>query len=229
VSGGGAARASEPGNPGSTGRDAERPADGGSTERQHDDAAARRPGAEGSAEPTVASRLVFRGRVVAVRVDDVRLPSGRVVVREVVEHPGATAVVPLTGDGHVLMVRQYRKAVEAFLLEIPAGTRERGESPEQCAQRELAEETGMRAGRLRPLATYFPSPGVLTEAITVFLAEDLRPHALPGDPGEEGLEVERVPLDRVPALIASGAIRDGKSLVGLLLAARALHARAEDR
>lgn len=184
----------------------------------------------GSAEPTVASRLVFRGRVVAVRVDDVRLPSGRIVAREVVEHPGAAAIVPVTGDGHVLMVRQYRKAVEAALLEIPAGTLEPGESAEQCARRELAEETGMRAGRLQALATYFPSPGVLTEAITLFLAEDLRPHRVPGDPGEESLRVERVPVDRIMTLIDAGEIRDGKSLVGLLLALRALGAtRAEGR
>ncbi|MDR7556443.1 MAG: NUDIX hydrolase [Armatimonadota bacterium] len=202
----------------------ERSEAGGHTGGHRDPAARSDLGAGDSAEPTVASRLVFRGRVVAVRVDDVRLGSGRVVVREVVEHPGATAVVPVTGDGHVLMVRQYRKAVEAFLLEIPAGTLEPGESPDQCAQRELAEEVGMRAGRLTPLATYFPSPGVLTEAITVYLAEDLHPHVLAADPGEEGLEVERVPLDRVPALIASGGIRDGKSLVGLLLALRALGA-----
>ncbi len=220
----GGARSLDPAGPGSRGQEDERSEAGGHPGGHRDPAAGSGPAAGDSAEPTVASRLVFRGRVVAVRVDDVRLGSGRIVVREVVEHPGAAAIVPVTGDGHVLMVRQYRKAVEAFLLEIPAGTLEPGEAPEQCAQRELAEEVGMRAGRLRPLATYFPSPGVLTEAITVYLAEDLRPHVLAADPGEEGLEVERVPLDRVPVLIASGGIRDGKSLVGLLLALRALGA-----
>lgn len=188
----------------------------------HRDAGGGNASGAGSAEPTVASRLVFRGRVAAVRVDDVRLPGGRIVRREVVEHPGAAAIVPVTGDGQVLMVRQYRKAVEAALLEIPAGTLEPGESPEHCAQRELAEEVGVRAGQLRPLVTYFPSPGVLTEAITLFLAQDLRPHRLPADPGEEGLGVEQVPVDRVMALIDAGEIRDGKSLVGLLLALRAL-------
>ncbi|MBI3998675.1 MAG: NUDIX hydrolase [Armatimonadetes bacterium] len=182
-----------------------------------------------SAEPTIASRLVFQGRIAGVRVDEVRLPSGRIVRREIVEHPGAAAVVAVTDDGHVVMVRQYRKAVEAPLLEIPAGTLEAGESPERCAHRELAEEASLQAAALTPLVTYYPSPGILTEAITIFLARGLSRRVLPADAGEEDLRVERVPLARIPSLIDAGEIRDGKSLVGLLLAMRAIGVASPQR
>ncbi len=181
----------------------------------------RAPGGKGvSAEPTIGSRQMFRGRVIALRVDDVRLPSGRMVTREVVEHPGAAAIVALTDDGHVVLVRQYRKATESMMLEIPAGTLEPGENPEACAHRELVEEVGLRAGSMAPLITFYPSPGILTEAISIFLAQGLTPQAGDLDDGEEGLRVERVPLARIPALIDAGEIRDSKSLIGLLLVAR---------
>lgn len=170
-----------------------------------------------SGQPTIASRQVYRGRVVGLRVDEVRLPSGRIVTREIVEHPGAAAIVALTDDGHVVMVRQYRKATESVFLEIPAGTLEPGESPLTCARRELAEEAGLRAASMTPLVTFCPSPGILTEAITIFVARDLSPQAGTLDDGEEGLRAERVPLARIPALIGAGEVRDSKSLIGLLL------------
>lgn len=173
-----------------------------------------------SEEPTVSSRLVFRGQVATVRVDEVRLPSGRIGRREIIEHPGAAAVVALTNDDCVMMVRQYRKTVESTLLEIPAGKLDPGETPVQCAERELAEETGLAADSMSHLATFIPSPGILTEVITIFIAHGLHPHSVAGDPDEEVLHVERVPLARVAALIDAGEIRDGKSLVGLLLALR---------
>jgi ADP-ribose pyrophosphatase len=170
-----------------------------------------------SGEPTVASRTVYRGRVISLRVDDVRLPSGRVAQREVVEHPGAAAVVAVTDQDEVVLVRQYRKAVGRELLEIPAGTLEAGETPLACARRELSEETGLAAGSLAPLVTFVPSPGVLTEEITVFLAQGLRPAAGAARAEEEGLRVVRVPRERISGLIAAGEIRDAKTLIGLLL------------
>lgn len=182
-----------------------------------------------SDEPTVASRLVFRGRVATVRIDDVRLPSGRIGRREIVEHPGAAAIVALADDDEVVLVRQYRKTVESTLLEIPAGKLEPGESPLACAQRELAEETGLRAEVMTPLVTLLPSPGILTEAITIFLARGLSPHAAPAPLDEEGLRVERVPLARILGLIQAGEIRDGKSLVGLLLALRVWDSKDQAR
>lgn len=173
-----------------------------------------------SAEPTIASRQIYRGRVLALRIDEVRLPSGRVATREVVEHPGAAAIVALTDDGHVVMVRQYRKATESRLLEIPAGTLEPEETPLACAHRELAEEAGLRAASMTPLIVYSPSPGILSEVITIFVARGLNPQPGALDEGEEGLCAERVPLAQIPHLIEEGEIRDSKSLIGLLLVTR---------
>jgi ADP-ribose pyrophosphatase len=170
-----------------------------------------------STEPTVTSRRIYRGRVVTLRVDEVHLPSGRLGHREIVEHPGAAAVVAVTDDDHVILVRQYRKAVEATLLEIPAGTLEPGETPLGCAHRELAEEAGYEAREMRPLVAFVPSPGVLTEEITIFLARGLVPVPQAVEPEEEGLGVVRVPLDQTPAMIRRGEIRDAKSLIGLML------------
>jgi ADP-ribose pyrophosphatase len=171
-------------------------------------------------EPTIESRVIYRGRIVTLRVDEVRLPSGRIGHREVVEHPGAAAIVAVTDDDQVVLVRQYRKTVERTLLEIPAGTLEPGESALQCAHRELVEEAGLRAESMTPLATVIPSPGILTETITIFLARGLHPAIGSADMEEEGLHVVRVPLAQVPARIESGEIVDAKSLVGLLLATR---------
>ncbi len=172
-------------------------------------------------EPTIASRLIYRGRVAALRVDQVRLPSGRIGHREIIEHPGAAAVVAVTDDDQVVLVRQYRKAVERTLLEIPAGTLDPGESPLQCAHRELAEETGLRASSMTPLVAFIPSPGILTETIAIFLARGLSPVTGTLDLEEEGLHLVRVPRAQIPALIDAGEIRDAKSLIGLLLVSRA--------
>lgn len=173
-----------------------------------------------SAEPTVASRIIHRGRIATLRVDDVRMPSGRIAQREIVEHPGAAAVVAVTETGDVVMVRQFRKAVERFLLEIPAGVLEAGESPLDCAHRELAEETGLRAEQMTPLRAFFPSPGLLTEEITIFLASGLRTVRQAVQPEEEGLGIVRVPAAEIPALIDGGEICDSKTLIGLMLLSR---------
>jgi ADP-ribose pyrophosphatase len=172
-------------------------------------------------EPTIASRVIYRGRIATLRVDQVRLPGGRIGHREIVEHPGAAAIVAVTDDDQVVLVRQYRKTVERTLLEIPAGTLEPGESALQCAHRELAEETGLRAESVTPLLTMVPSPGILTESITIFLARGLHPTSGSLDAEEEGLRSLRVPLAQIRALIDAGEIIDAKSLVGLLVATRA--------
>ena len=160
-----------------------------------------------------SDRRVYEGRVVALRVAELRLPDGRRVMREIVEHRGAAAAVPVVGED-VLLVRQHRPAVGRTLLETPAGTVEPGESVEACLQRELAEEIGMQAGRLQHLVTFYPSPGFLTEAVHVYLATDLSPRRLPGE--EEDLEVVRVPVEQAQALVRSGQIVDSKSIIGLL-------------
>jgi len=165
-------------------------------------------------ERVLSTRHLYQGRVVSLRVDEVELPSGRRAEREIVEHRGAVAVVPVI-DGDVLLVRQSRPAVGRALLEIPAGTIEPGEAVEACLRRELAEEVGMRPGRIEPLIAFYPSPGFLTEIVHVYAAFALSPHHLEAE--EEDLTVVRMPLARARALIASGEIVDAKSVIGLLL------------
>lgn len=177
-----------------------------------------RGGNQADAERVLGSERVFVGTLIAVRRDRVATPAGRETTREVVEHPGAVAVVPLLPDGRVVLVRQYRHAVGRALLEIPAGTLDRpGESAEAAAARELAEETGYRAGRLTPLASFYTAPGFCTELLTVFLATDLTPGEQ-ATMDDEAIAVELVPLDDAPALAARGELADAKTLVGLLTA-----------
>lgn len=167
-------------------------------------------------EELLASQVVFEGHVVRVRLDQVRLRSGRVTTREIVEHRGAVGMVPVTPDGHVLLVRQYRRALGGWTLEIPAGSLEPGEDPATCVQRELAEEVGVEAGRVEHLVTFAPSPGFLTELLYLYLCTDLRPRALPRE--EEEMEVVRLPLGEARRKVDAGEIRDAKSIIGLVLA-----------
>jgi ADP-ribose pyrophosphatase len=171
----------------------------------------------GSQPKRLDSRRVFQGRVFAVRVDDMENPSGRRWSLDVVEHPGAVAILALLPERQVILVRQLRPAVGHALLEIPAGTLEPKEGPEACARRELAEEAGYAAETWERLATFYPAPGISTETMHLFLAEDLRP--APAAREEEDLTVHTVPLAMARRLVAAGEIRDAKSIVGILLAA----------
>ena len=167
-------------------------------------------------EETLSSRRLYEGAVVRLRVDRVRMPSGREAVREVVEHSGAVTIVAVDREGHVLLVRQYRHPTGRSLLELPAGTLDRDEEPEACAARELAEETGFRAGRLQRLGGFFVSPGYCTEYIQVYLATDLEPgNAGGGD--EEEMQVLALPLVEVLRLVEAGELEDAKSLAALFL------------
>lgn len=173
---------------------------------------------------TLGSERGFDGAHLHLRVDRVRLPSGRESVREVVEHPGAVAVVGLTAAGAVLLIRQFHHAIGRALLGIPAGTREPGEDAAATARRELVEETGYdAAGELRELAGYFTSPGFTDERMTIYLARDCRPVGDVADP-DESIVLRRVPLADIPALVApgTGSIEEGKTLVGLLMLLRVL-------
>ncbi|MCS7172465.1 MAG: NUDIX hydrolase [Armatimonadetes bacterium] len=169
-------------------------------------------------EEVLSFRYPFEGRLVRVRVEEVRLPSGRTATREIVEHRGAVAMVPVTEGNEVLLVRQYRRALDQWTLEIPAGTLEPGETVEACLHRELAEELGMEADRVEPLLTFFPSPGFLTERVHLYLCTGLRPRPRPqGD--EEVLQAVWVPLPEALDMIGR-EIQDAKSILGILLAAR---------
>jgi len=166
-------------------------------------------------EKTVSSDRVYEGRVLNLRVDTVQLDESKTTRREIVEHRGAVALVPMDADGSVLLVRQFRKAVERVMLEIPAGTLEIGEDPLQCAQRELEEETGYRAANIRQIGGFYPSPGYCTEYIHIFLATGLTPSPRRGD-DDEDIEVEVVPFFKALEMIDRGEICDGKSIIGLL-------------
>lgn len=163
------------------------------------------------------TREIFRGRAFHVAVDRVRLPNGKEMNVELVHHPGATAVVPVMEDGTVLLLRQYRYATGGWLLEVPAGTLDPGESPETCASRETEEETGYRPAKLQPLGWIWTTPGFVDEKIWLFLATGLEPTAQAlGD--DEVLSLERMPLKEAVDMAARGEIHDGKSAVALMRA-----------
>lgn len=170
-------------------------------------------------EQTVSQERIYDGKVVNLRVDTVRMPNGRTAKREVVEHDQAVAIVPVTADGRILLVRQWRSPAGKALLEVPAGSTDGDESTDEAAQRELQEEVGQRAGRMTRLAGFWVAPGYCTEYIHVYLAEDLSESRLDADE-DENIEVEPLTLDEALAAIADGRIEDAKSQVGLLLFAQ---------
>jgi len=172
-------------------------------------------------ERVTASERVYDGRIMNVRLDTVELADGRNAQREVVEHAEVVAIVPVDAAGNVVLVRQYRLPAQDVLLEVPAGGVDEGESVDEAAQRELREETGYRAATLERLGGFYVSPGYVTEFIHVFLATDLSEDALDSDEDEE-IEVVRMPLKKAVRLIETGGIKDGKSIIGLLLAAKTL-------
>ena len=163
----------------------------------------------------LSRKAIYDGRVVKLSVDTVRLPNGRECDLELIRHPGAAAVVPLDGEGGVLLVRQYRYASGGWLLEVPAGKLEDGEAPESCALREVEEETGYRAARLVPMGWIWTTPGFTDEKIWLYLATELEPgrQQLQRD---EVLHLERLPLEEAVARAARGEIKDAKSVCALL-------------
>jgi ADP-ribose pyrophosphatase len=170
-------------------------------------------------ERLTSSSRVFEGKILNLRVDNVRLAKpGRTVeaTREVVEHAPTVVVVPLDGIGNVLLVEQYRHATGETLLEAPAGGMEPGESPEQAVARELQEETGYAPGRLERLGAFWIAPGWCNEYMHAYVARDLRPSRLAQEEDED-VHVVPVPLAQVKALIGSGRIHDVKSIAALLM------------
>ena len=164
----------------------------------------------------IRSERVFQGRAFVVRVDQLRRPDGETTRIDLVEHVGAVALLPVGQDGLIWFVRQYRHPAGKQLLELPAGTLEPGEPPEECARRECREEIGMAPGRLERLGGFYLAPGYSTEYLHVFLAADLQPSPLPGDE-DENLEIERLGLVLALQRMRRGEIEDAKSLAALLL------------
>lgn len=172
-------------------------------------------------ETVLSSEPVYLGKLIDLYTEQVELPDGGTSMREIVRHPGAVAMVPLTANDEVILVRQYRLAARRILLEIPAGTLDPDEDPLTAAARELQEEIGCRPGKLEPLGGEFTAPGYTTEYIHLYLATDLETSTLAMD-DDEFLEIVRLPLAEALRQVEAGEIVDGKTIIGLLLTARRL-------
>jgi ADP-ribose pyrophosphatase len=172
---------------------------------------------EGTAR-TLSHRRVYEGKVLSLDVDEVEEPQGVRARREVVRQQGSVAVLPVLDDGRIALVRQFRYAVQGRIWELPAGRIDRGEAPEAGGRRELEEEMGYAAERFEPLAVFFTTPGFCDEKMHLFRASGLR--SVPSRPEEdERIEIGLFTAEEAHAMIASGGIRDGKTLVALLLEA----------
>lgn len=176
-----------------------------------------------------ASHIAYDGRLSRVRVDAVLMPDGDVAEREVVEHPDAVAVVPLTPDGEVVLLHQYRHPIGGFELEIPAGKLDvEHETPEAAARRELREEAGLEADELEWLVAYHNSSGWTDESTTVYLARGVRdvgfPDGFTARHEEADMRIVRLPLDEVAGRAARGELTDAKTLIGVLVAQERLRA-----
>lgn len=166
-------------------------------------------------EKMISSEKIFEGHVIKVFRDTVSLPDGSTATREVVRHMGATCIVPITDDIEILAVRQYRYALGRVTLEIPAGKLDPNESPEVCALRELAEETGFTAEKLIPLGELYTSVGFCDEVIHMYAATGLRRHDLAPDE-DEFLTLTSIPLGEFEEMILSGKITDAKTQAAIL-------------
>ena len=166
-------------------------------------------------ENTLSSLNIYLVKVINVRQDKVKLPDGRESLREIVEHPGAVVILALTDDKKIVMIRQFRKPAEEVLWELPAGTIEPGEDLENCARRELEEETGYYPRKITNIITFFSSPGFCNERLTLFLAEDLEKRNKNED-ADEFIKVQLITLDKTLDMVRKNIIRDAKTIIGIL-------------
>jgi len=166
-------------------------------------------------EKVLSSKNIFEGRAVNLRIETVQMPDGRVTTREIVEHTPCVAIVAVDADDNILLVKQYRDAVDKELLEVPAGGIEPGEDPENAVKREMSEETGYLPQKVDRLGGFYSAPGFCTEYLYLFLATDLIPHRLVAE-DTGSISLVRVPISEVLELIMSNTICDAKSIAGLL-------------
>jgi ADP-ribose pyrophosphatase len=168
-------------------------------------------------EKKVSSKQIFDGKIVKLFVDEVELPNGQIATREIVRHPGAVCVVPLTDEGEVVMVRQFRYPFEEVLLEIPAGKLEIGEDPLEAVKRELEEESGAVAGKIEHIGEMYTTVAIFDEKIQMYIATDLtfkdaHPHS------DEFITSEKIPLSTLIDMVMRGEIKDSKTQIALLKA-----------
>ena len=165
----------------------------------------------------IRSEVLLRGRAFKVKRDTLKTPDGRETKLDIVEHNGSVLLLPIDADGNLLFVHQYRHPAGKDLMELPAGTRDGEEPFEECAAREMREETGMEAGKLLKVGEFYLVPGYSTEFMAVFVATELKENPLQADE-DEFLQVEKIPLRKAMEMAEQGKIQDAKSLAGLLLA-----------
>jgi ADP-ribose pyrophosphatase len=164
----------------------------------------------------IKSRNIYSGRVFSIKQDIVLFPNGHEAQLDIITHPGAVVIVPVDESGNIWFVKQYRHAAGEILLELPAGTLEQSEDPEQCALREIREEIGMATSTLRKIGGFYSAPGYTTEYLHIFMAENLSSAPLQGDL-DEMITIEKIPISSAYLLAESGQIRDSKTLASLLL------------
>jgi ADP-ribose pyrophosphatase len=167
--------------------------------------------------PVRHSHLIYQGKTLSLVAESVLLPSGVEHTHLTVTHPGAVVILPVTSDGEILLLRQYRHSLKRWILEFPAGTLNAGEEPLACAKRELPEETGFAAAHWRDLGLLYPAPGFCEEVQHLYFASELSPESAQKDE-DELIELQTHSVDAVEALISSGEISDGKSLAAFLRA-----------
>jgi ADP-ribose pyrophosphatase len=173
-------------------------------------------------DPNDSRRIIYRGLKIDLALQRVDLQDGTSAEREVVVHRGAVALVPMVDEHHVCLIRNRRYSVGKTLLEVPAGTIDPGEAPDQTAARELVEETGYRARVIRPVREWYVSPGVFTERMYLFLCEDLEPGPTDRQPDEQ-LENVIVSWEQALAMVEDGRIEDAKSMLALTICERLRH------
>lgn len=167
-------------------------------------------------ETTVSSDLIYTGKTIQLRVDTVEVPNRGYQKREIIEHKGAVAILAITKENKVVLVKQFRKAIEQEIYELPAGKIEIGETPLDCAYRELKEETGYSANSMKLIHKYYPTPGFSNQLVFIYLAKDL----IPGEKQleeDEFLEVYEVDLETAYKMVYENEICDSKTVIGLLL------------
>jgi ADP-ribose pyrophosphatase len=168
--------------------------------------------AEQSAQ--VESQTIYEGRKFDLRVDNIKLKDGKSYRREIIVHPGAVVMIPVDSQGRLILIKQWRRAANRILIELPAGTLEKGEPPLECAKRELQEEIGYAADKMTPLGGFFSAPGICTEYLHLFLAEELRESRLDADE-HEFIELLPATAEEAVQMIERGEIQDAKSIAGI--------------
>lgn len=172
-------------------------------------------------EKTISEKLIYKGNFISFGTLKVLLPDGKEATRDIVYHPGASVVVPITDDGQLYMVRQYRKPIESESLEIPAGKLDKGEDPHNCAIRELKEETGLEANSIKHMIDIHSTPGICDEVLHMYVATGLKEGESCADE-DEFISCEKLPVNKLVEMILKKEITDAKTIIGILLAEKVI-------